>query len=83
MIITKRGITIRSRVDQIRVMGRAAQGVRVINLSKGGEIAAVAKVPKEDEIEDVEGIEIDSEDIDDDSPDTSEENGTENDTTEE
>jgi len=49
MIITKAGITIRSHVDQIRVMGRAAQGVRVINLKKGGEIAAVAKVPKSDE----------------------------------
>ncbi len=49
MIITKAGITIRTHVDQIRVMGRAAQGVRVINLKKGGEIAAVAKVPKSDE----------------------------------
>jgi DNA gyrase subunit A len=49
MIITKAGITIRSHVDQIRVMGRAAQGVRVINLKKGGEIAAVAKVPKSDD----------------------------------
>jgi DNA gyrase subunit A len=49
MIITKAGITIRTHVDQIRVMGRAAQGVRVINLTKGGDIAAVAKVPKSDE----------------------------------
>ncbi|PKR80135.1 DNA gyrase subunit A [Brumimicrobium salinarum] len=59
MIITKRGITIRSRVDQIRVMGRAAQGVKVINLSKGGEIAAVAKVPKEEDedLENIDGIE--------------------------
>lgn len=51
MIITKSGITIRTHVDQIRVMGRAAQGVKVINLKKGGEIAAVAKVPKSDEEE--------------------------------
>ncbi len=51
MIITKAGITIRTHVDQIRVMGRAAQGVKVINLKKGGEIAAVAKVPKSDEEE--------------------------------
>ncbi len=49
MIITKKGITIRSHVEQLRVMGRAAQGVRVIKLSKGGEIAAVAKVPKNEE----------------------------------
>ncbi|RYM30799.1 DNA gyrase subunit A [Brumimicrobium glaciale] len=93
MIITKRGITIRSRVDQIRVMGRAAQGVKVINLSKGGEIAAVAKVPKEDDVEIIEGeivdgeiVEggvVDSEDIDTENPDAPEEDGTENDTTEE
>lgn len=69
MIITKSGITIRSHVDQLRVMGRAAQGVKVINLKKGGEIAAVAKVPKsEDEVEGVEG------------PDEDLNNGTENDT---
>ena len=69
MIITKSGITIRSHVDQLRVMGRAAQGVKVINLKKGGEIAAVAKVPKsEDEVEGVEGSD---EDLN---------NGTENDT---
>jgi DNA gyrase subunit A len=80
MIITKRGITIRSRVDQIRVMGRAAQGVKVINLSKGGEIAAVAKVPKEDE----EEAELLSDDTDSDLPEGDEENhGTENDNEEE
>jgi len=60
MIITKAGITIRSHVDQIRVMGRAAQGVKVINLKKGGEIAAVAKVPKSDEEDiDIENLETD------------------------
>ncbi len=59
MIITKKGITIRSHVEQLRVMGRAAQGVRVIKLSKGGEIAAVAKVPKNDE-EDEDFDEIDN-----------------------
>lgn len=59
MIITKSGITIRIPLDSIRVMGRAAQGVKVINLKKGGEIAAVAKVPKSDEDE------IDSNDIND------------------
>ncbi|HLV43165.1 MAG TPA: DNA gyrase subunit A [Brumimicrobium sp.] len=87
MIITKRGITIRSRIDQIRVMGRAAQGVKVINLSKGGEIAAVAKVPKEDEEEITDADEITDEivgDIDSDAPDSGdEETGTENDDTEE
>lgn len=81
MIITKRGITIRLRIDQIRVMGRAAQGVKVINLSKGGEIAAVAKVPKEDEVEETDVL-TDETDLD--LPEDGEENhGTENDNTEE
>lgn len=53
MIITKDGMAIRSHINQIRNMGRAAQGVRVINLSKGGEIAAVAKVPHEEEIDEI------------------------------
>ncbi|RFC55152.1 DNA gyrase subunit A [Brumimicrobium aurantiacum] len=87
MIITKRGITIRSRVDQIRVMGRAAQGVRVINLSKGGDIAAVAKVPKEEEEEIegevVDGVEEGSEAPNNEDQASSDEDGTENDTTEE
>ncbi|WP_417265392.1 DNA gyrase subunit A [Brumimicrobium sp.] len=80
MIITKRGITIRSRVDQIRVMGRAAQGVKVINLSKGGEIAAVAKVPKEDEEELSDDLETD---LPEGGEDAAENHGTENDNTEE
>ena len=39
-------------IDTIRTMGRAAQGVKLINLKKGGEIAAVAKVPRSDEEDD-------------------------------
>ncbi len=61
MIITKAGITIRMHMDVIRVMGRAAQGVRLINLKGTAAIAAVARVPRsedEEEIEDVEGLEI-------------------------
>lgn len=54
MVITKSGITIRIHLDQVRIMGRAAQGVKIINLKKGGEIAAVAKVPRSDEEEDGE-----------------------------
>lgn len=53
MIITKNGITIRLPIDQIRVMGRAAQGVIMIKLGKNEEIAGVAKVPKEEEVVDV------------------------------
>jgi len=51
MIITKSGITIRLDLSEVRVMGRAAQGVKMINLKKNAEIAAVAKVPKSDEEE--------------------------------
>lgn len=44
MIINKSGIAIRIAVDQLRVMGRAAQGVRVIKLEKSDKIAAIAKI---------------------------------------
>lgn len=52
MIITKSGVTIRMHIDTIRTMGRAAQGVRLINLKGNAEIAAVARVPRSDEEED-------------------------------
>jgi DNA gyrase subunit A len=55
MIITKSGITIRMHMDVIRVMGRSAQGVRLINLKGNAEIAAVARVPRsEDEDEELD-----------------------------
>jgi DNA gyrase subunit A len=45
-------------VDTIRTMGRAAQGVRLINLKGNAEIAAIARVPRsEDEDEDIEVVE--------------------------
>ena len=49
MITTKGGIVIRMHVSDIRVMGRATQGVRVINLSSGESIGDVAVVPKSDD----------------------------------
>ena len=49
MIINKSGITIRMSVDDMRVMGRATQGVRLINLKNDDIIAAVAKVEISDE----------------------------------
>ncbi|MBR6631588.1 MAG: DNA gyrase subunit A [Alistipes sp.] len=57
MIINRSGLTIRTSADQIRVAGRATQGVRVINLREGDSIASVTAVPKteEDEIEALEG----------------------------
>lgn len=52
MIITKMGITIRLRMDEVRVMGRATQGVKLIKIREKDDIASVAKVPKvEDEEE--------------------------------
>lgn len=66
MIITKSGVTIRMHIDTIRTMGRAAQGVKLINLKSNSEIAAVARVPRsEDEDESME------------ENDNSEDNGTE------
>jgi len=51
MIINKSGITIRMSVKDLRVMGRATQGVRLIRIDDGDEIAAVAKVDIEPEDE--------------------------------
>ena len=52
MIINKSGIAIRMSVEDLRVMGRATQGVKLINLKGSDSIAAVAKVMKEEESED-------------------------------
>nr|WP_294936729.1 DNA gyrase subunit A [uncultured Flavobacterium sp.] len=59
MIINKSGLTIRMNVSDLRVMGRATQGVRLINIKGNDAIAAVAKVIREDEVE--EGAELDGE----------------------
>ena len=56
MIINKSGLTIRMEVSDLRVMGRATQGVRLINIKGNDSIAAVTKVMKEDEVEEIEGI---------------------------
>ena len=56
MIINRSGLTIRTSADQIRVAGRATQGVRVINLREGDSIASVTAVPKTEEEEIVEGV---------------------------
>ena len=56
MIINKSGLAIRTSVSNLRVMGRATQGVRLINLKNNDSIAAVAKVINEEEdVEDVAG----------------------------
>ena len=59
MIINKSGIAIRIEVYNLRVMGRATQGVKLINLKESDQIAAVAKVMKDDEtIDDIDEIEV-------------------------
>lgn len=45
MIITRNGIVIRLKIEGLRVMGRATQGVKLINLREGDEIAAITRVP--------------------------------------
>lgn len=55
MIINKSGIAIRMGVRDVRVMGRATQGVKLINLSEGDEIAAVAKVKIDEDAENENG----------------------------
>ncbi|PHN92880.1 DNA gyrase subunit A [Maribacter sp. 6B07] len=59
MIINKSGIAIRMSVEDLRVMGRATQGVRLINIKGNDSIAAVAKVMKdEDDLEESEILDI-------------------------
>ncbi|SIQ93601.1 DNA gyrase subunit A [Pontibacter lucknowensis] len=56
MIINRSGITIRLRVADIRVIGRATQGVRLIKLTEGDQISSVAKVEMENEEEVAEAL---------------------------
>ena len=56
MIITKSGLTIRMAVTDIRVTGRATQGVRLINIREGDSIAAVSPVAKAGEEEEIENL---------------------------
>jgi DNA gyrase subunit A len=66
MIINKSGLTIRMAVEDLRVMGRATQGVKLINIKGNDKIAAVTKVMKNDAEEtvvDEDGNIIESETI--------------------
>ena len=56
MIINRSGLTIRTSGEQIRVAGRATQGVRVINLREGDSIASVTAVPKTEEAEEIGSV---------------------------
>ena len=53
MIINKSGLTIRMAVEDLRVMGRATQGVKLINIKGNDSIAAVTKVMKDDVVEEI------------------------------
>ncbi len=61
MIINKSGIAIRMAVSDLRVMGRATQGVKLINIKGNDSIAAVAKTMKDDEeVEDISDIDVEN-----------------------
>jgi DNA gyrase subunit A len=72
MIITRSGVAIRTPIEDLRVMGRNTQGVKLINLKGSESIAAVTKVTKEEEEEEegstgeiIEGTASESTDIND------------------
>lgn len=64
MIINKSGVAIRMSMDEMRIMGRNTQGVKVINLKKDDEIAAIAKIEMDKEVEEeidaLEGDEVET-----------------------
>ncbi len=62
MIINKSGMTIRMAIDSLRIIGRAAQGVKLINIKENDAIASIAKTPREEEEEEI--IDISDEPID-------------------
>ena len=77
MIINKSGVTIRLEMDQLRVMGRNTQGVKLINLKNNDEIAAVAKIELSEEdikIRDEERLNKENEEEEGDNPSDLEEN---------
>lgn len=83
MIILKSGIAIRMHIEDLRVMGRATQGVRLIKMGNKDEIASIAKVEREDDEEEIESTEGVDGVVDENTDATSEENSTEtNDNTE-
>ncbi|QKG79985.1 DNA gyrase subunit A [Tenuifilum thalassicum] len=64
MIITKNGLAIRLRVKELRVLGRTAQGVKLINLRKNDSIAAIANVEAAEEYEETEIDSVNEQTID-------------------
>ncbi|MEK9601758.1 MAG: DNA gyrase subunit A [Bacteroidota bacterium] len=62
MIITRNGIAIRMKMEDVRVMGRATQGVRLIKIRENDNIASVAKVPKVEEEEGEDDLDVSTDD---------------------
>ncbi|WP_144604982.1 DNA gyrase subunit A [Algoriphagus algorifonticola] len=58
MIINKSGIIIRISVNNLRVMGRATQGVRLIKVGENDEISSVEKISKEEDVEEIDSSQI-------------------------
>jgi DNA gyrase subunit A len=54
MIITQSGLTIRMSISSLRILGRTAQGVRLINLKEGDQIASITIVPAAEDVEEVQ-----------------------------
>lgn len=76
VIINKSGITLRLKLKDVRIMGRATQGVTLINLEKrNDEIASVCKVMSEEEVEEIQDAEVEA-------PEASEDNSQEQSVTE-
>ena len=63
MIINRSGLTIRTSVDQIRLAGRATQGVKIINLREGDSIASVMAVPKSEDAEEIAAAVVNAEGV--------------------
>jgi len=57
MIICRSGMTIRTAVENLRIMGRATQGVRLINIKDGDSIAGVTRTPKSEDEDEQDGVE--------------------------
>ena len=62
MIITRNGIAIRMKMEDVRVMGRATQGVKLIKIRENDNIASVAKVPKVEEEEGEDDLDVSTDD---------------------
>ena len=58
LLMSQQGIMIRSRINTISTIGRATQGVKLMNLDEGDKVAACALVIKEEELDDDEAEEV-------------------------